>query len=154
MKKYYMSFIDFSEVINITADPVQLTKATERMTDLGLLTEKGNPSVAQLNTLAVQTTGVFLDKLQKRVARRDGGICVVRDTFRKLFDKKEYHAMFFFLAFMYGFIQWQVPEKIALLPATPETLKIFMGEFISDFDKYMETESEAATENAETEESI
>lgn len=44
MKKYYMSFVDFSEIINVTADEELLGKACGRMTELELLTEKGNPA--------------------------------------------------------------------------------------------------------------
>ena len=42
MKKYYMSFVDFSEISNVTADEEQLKKSRDRMAELGLLTEKGN----------------------------------------------------------------------------------------------------------------
>ena len=40
MKKYYMSFVDFSEISNVTADEEQLKKSRDRMAELGLLTEK------------------------------------------------------------------------------------------------------------------
>ena len=42
MRKYYLSHIDFSELVNVTADEEQLGSARERMTELKLLTEKGN----------------------------------------------------------------------------------------------------------------
>ena len=48
MKKYYMSFVDFSEISNVTADEEQLKKSRDRMAELGLLTEKGNPSLSQI----------------------------------------------------------------------------------------------------------
>lgn len=153
MKKYYMAFVDYSEIINLTADAEQLEKAKVRMTELELLTEKGNPSTTQLRALAEHTAGAFLDKLQRRITRRPGGITAVRDTFQKLHDKKEYNAMFLYLTFLYGFIEWQVPEKTVLLPASQEALKIFMGEFLAGFDKYLENkESEAAREDDRAEE--
>ena len=31
MKKYYMSFVDFSEISNVTADEEQLKKSRDRM---------------------------------------------------------------------------------------------------------------------------
>lgn len=37
MKKYYMSFVDFSEISNVTADEEQLKKSRDRMAELGLL---------------------------------------------------------------------------------------------------------------------
>lgn len=155
MKKYYMAFVDFSEIINVTADTEQLEKAKVRMAELELLTEKGNPSTTQLRALAEQTSGAFLDKLQKRVARRPGGITAVRDTFQKLFDKKEYHAMFLYLVFLYGFIEWQVPERTALLPASSEALKIFMTEFMTGFYKRLQKEeSEDIAEDDKTEEDM
>lgn len=155
MRKYYMSFVDFSEIVNLTADAEQLEKAKARMTELGMLTEKGNPSTAQLAILSTQTAGTFLDKLQKRLSRRPGGLPAVRDTFRKLYDKKEYNAMFLYLAFLYGFIEWQTPEKTALLPASPEALKFFMSEFVQDLDEYLEsTESEAPVTDEKAEEDM
>ena len=65
MKKYYMSFVDFSEIINVTADEEQLTKACDRMAELELLTEKGNPSTAQIGIVAQAEAGPFYDKLKK-----------------------------------------------------------------------------------------
>lgn len=59
MKKYYMSFVDFSEIINVTADEEQLTKACDRMAELELLTEKGNPSPAQIGIVARQKPAPF-----------------------------------------------------------------------------------------------
>lgn len=47
MKKYYMSFVDFSEIVYVTADEEQLLQAKDRMTKLGLLTEKGNITLFQ-----------------------------------------------------------------------------------------------------------
>lgn len=51
MKKYYLSHIDFSELINVTADEEQLDIARERMIELGLLTEKGNPATAKIGSM-------------------------------------------------------------------------------------------------------
>lgn len=137
MKKYYMSFIDFSEVANVTADYEQIEKAKQRMIDLGLLTEKGNPSPAHISAIASSISSPFFDKLQRRIARRNGGIIAVRDTLRMLNDRKEYTAVFLYLAFLYGFLEWQVPEQLTLLPAVPDVMKCFASEFIADFDRYL-----------------
>ena len=108
MKKYYMSFVDFSEIINVTADEEQLTKACDRMAELELLTEKGNPSPAQIGSVAQAEAGPFFDKLKKRISRRPGGIAGAKDTMQKLYDRKEYTALFLYLAILYGFLEWQV----------------------------------------------
>ena len=36
MRKYYISHIDFSEIVNVTTDPAQLETARRRMKELGL----------------------------------------------------------------------------------------------------------------------
>lgn len=54
---------------------------------------------------------------------------------QKLYDRKEYTALFLYLAILYGFLEWQVPEKILLLPAVPDALKIFEGRFSGAFDE-------------------
>ena len=131
MKKYYMSFVDFSEIVYVTADEEQLLQAKDRMTKLGLLTEKGNPSTSEISSATEHISAPFFAKLQKRIARRPGGIVTVRDTMKKLYDKKEYTAVFLYLSFLYGFLEWRVPE------------------FISAFDKYLETNAPEGEENAE-----
>ncbi len=68
---------------------------------------------------------------------------------KKLYDKKEYTAVFLYLSFLYGFLEWRVPERVHLLPAAPEALKYFAAEFISAFDKYLETNAPEGEENAE-----
>lgn len=136
MKKYYMSFVDFSEILNVTADEAQLKKAESRMAELGLLTEKGNPSPAQIGAAVGNEATPFFDKLNKRIARRPGGIVGVRDTMQKLYGSREYTALFLYLAILYGFLQWQVPEKLLLLPAVPDALKLFEGDLLAAFDSY------------------
>ena len=153
MKKYYMSFVDFSEIINVTADEEQLTKACDRMAELELLTEKGNPSTAQIGIVAQAEAGPFYDKLKKRISRRPGGIAGAKDTMQKLYDRKEYTGLFLYLAFLYGFLEWQVPEKLLLLPAVPDALKTFEGDFLSALDERLAAEAEEneASANSETE---
>lgn len=150
MKKYYMSFVDFSEIENVTADEEQLEKAKSRMLELGLLTEKGNPSPSQINSMTTAVSLPFFEKLKRRISRRPGGISAVKDTFKKLYDKKEYTAIFLYLCILYGFMEWQVPERIRLLPAVLDTLKLFAADFITAFDTYMEkaeSDNESISEN-------
>ena len=151
MKKYYMSFVDFSEIINVTADEEQLTKACDRMEELELLTEKGNPSPAQIGIVAQAEAGPFYDKLKKRISRRPGGIAGVKNTMQKLYDRKEYTALFLYLAILYGFPEWQVPEKILLLPAVPDALKAFEGDFLSALDERLAAEAGESEAPADSE---
>lgn len=74
MKKYLMSFIDYSEIINVTADQEQLQNAKKRMTELGLLTDKGNIPLSQIDVVAVSEGPAFFAKLDKRLRCRAGGI--------------------------------------------------------------------------------
>ena len=146
-----MSFLDFSEIINVTADEEQLTNACDRMAELELLTEKGNPSPAQIGIVAQAEAGPFYDKLKKRISRRPGGIAGVKNTMQKLYDRKEYTALFLYLAILYGFLEWQVPEKILLLPAVPDALKIFEGDFLAAFDERLAAEAAGESTDAQTE---
>ena len=56
-----------------------------------------------------------------------------------------------YLAILYGFLEWQVPEKILLLPAVPDALKIFEGDFLSVFDERMAVEASGESTDTETE---
>lgn len=141
MKKYYMSFVDFSEISNVTADEEQLKKSRDRMAELGLLTEKGNPSLSQINSIVLSVSSPFFDKLRKRLSRRSGGFQQVHDTFQKLNNRKEYLGFYLYLSILYGFLEWQVPERVAVLPAVPEAIKAFVGDFMSAFDRSKKTDS-------------
>ena len=90
-----MSIIDFSEIENITADEYKLEELKKQMQEQGLLTEKGNPSNAQISTLCKQTSSRLLFKLNRRMPKRFGGIESIYKTFKMLEQRKEYTAMYF-----------------------------------------------------------
>ena len=137
MKKYYLSHIDFSEIINVTTDEAQLFRARERMLELGMLTEKGRPSTTALNSMVRGGSEAFFIKLQKRLRRRNGGAAAVKDTLKMLCDRKDYYGFFLYIAFLYGFVEWQVPERVTLLPAAPDALKYYCNEFVAAFDVFL-----------------
>lgn len=152
MKKYYLSHIDFSELINVTADPEQIKIARAKMQELGMLTEKGNPSVSSLTVTANNGSRSFFIKLRKRLRRR-GGIRGVRATLQMLHNRKDYYGFFMYIAFLYGFLEWQVPERVMLLPAVPEALKCYCGELLLALDKFLSSskDSEDIEEDEDTE---
>lgn len=137
MKRYYMSIIDFSEIENITTDENRIKELKNQMQKEGLLTEKGNPSYMQITAVVKQTSERFLNKLSKRIQNRDGGIEEVYNIFRMLEQRKEFIALYLYLAFLYGFIEWRVPRKIELLSSNRETLKMFFAEFLIQFDGFL-----------------
>lgn len=100
-----------------------------------MLTDKGKPSVRSLSKTANSELGPFYLKLRKRLRRR-GGVRAVNATLHMLYDRKDYYGFFLYLAFLYGFLEWQLPEKLTLLPASPEALKCYCGEFLDAIDKY------------------
>ena len=152
MKKYYLSHIDFSELINITADPVQLAEARKRMQELGMLTEKEKPSISSLTITAGSGSRSFFIKLRKRLRRRCD-IQVVRKTLQMLYNRKDYYGFYLYIAFLYGFLEWQVPERVMLLPAAPEALKCYCGELLSALDEFLSSskDNEEAEEDEDTE---
>jgi hypothetical protein len=147
MKKYYLSHIDFSELINVTTNEEQLSNARERMTELGLLTEKGNPATAAIGSMVSSLSKSFFLKLQRRLRNRSDGISAVRDTLKKLYDRKEYYGFYLYLSFLYGFLEWQVPSKLVLLPAVPEALRCYCTEFMLEFNKFIEENADVQTED-------
>ena len=134
MRRYFMSIIDFSEIENITADENRIEEIREQMQNEGLLTEKGNPSNAQITALVNQVSERFLYKLSRRIQNRFGGMEGVYAIFRMLEQRKEYTAMYFYLAFLYGFIEWRVPKRIELLSSNTDALKMFFTEFLNAFE--------------------
>lgn len=131
MRKYYMSYVDFTEIANITTDTEQLNRATERMKELGILTEKGNPSTVQLTSLANSIVPSFLSKLERRLRRREGVYQTTLNNICRLYEQKEYHGLYLYLAILYGFLEWRVPERLSLLPGDADTLKSYFAIFIA-----------------------
>lgn len=146
MKKYYLSHIDFSEIVNVTVDEEQLSRARERMKELKMLTDKGKPFVSSISVTAKTESIALFTKLQKRLHRR-GGIQSVKATLQKLYDRKDYYGCFLYLAFLYGFLEWQVPERITLLPAVPEALKCYCGELLTALDRFLSSGKDAESES-------
>lgn len=142
MRRYFMSIIDFSEIENITADENKIAELKVQMQKDGLLTEKGNPSNAQISALSKRVAERFLYKLSRRIQNRFGGLKGVYDTFQMLEQKKEYTAMYFYLAFLYGFLEWRVPRKVELLSSNSEALKIFFTEFSLRFEEFLNMSAE------------
>ena len=147
MKKYYLSHIDFSEIVNVTADERQIERAKQRMTELGLLTEKGNHATSVISSSTVRLSRSFISKLQKRLRRTDGGIRAVTNTLQKLCDRKDYYGFFLYIAFLYGFLEWQVPERIMLLPAVPEALKCYCNEQMDAINRFISENNTAESED-------
>lgn len=152
MKKYYLSHIDFSEIINVTSDEEQLQSARNRMAELGLLTEKGNPSTSAIVSMTQTSSKSFFVKLNKRLSRRFGGCELILNTIKKLCIRKDYYGIFMYIAFLYGFLEWQLPERVTLLPAVPEALKIYCLEFILDFEKWLADNTEDSAKQGNVEE--
>ena len=137
MKKYYISHIDFSEIVNVTTDEAQLSRATARMKELDMLTEKGIPKQSVIAGMADPDSKSLFIKLHKRLRRRNGGAKAVKEALQGLCDRRDYYAVFFYIVFLYGFVEWQVPERVTLLPAVPEALKYYCKDFVAAFDSFL-----------------
>jgi len=144
MKKYYVAHVDFSEIETVTTDQISHDAALERLTAEGALNAKGKPDPNYLNALSGSFAAPFLTKLARRVSRRRGGLAGVYETFKKLHAAKEYTAMYLYMAILYGFIEWRVPDIVTALPASPDALKLYMSEFMADFGEVL---NELAAEN-------
>lgn len=142
MKKHPLSHIDYFEIANITADGKQLDYAQTTMEKFGLLTEAGEPSVNMISAAANRSTAFFV-KLQRRLQHRVGGIAAVKDTLHMLLDRRDYYGFYLYITFWYGFVEWQVPEQIILLPAVPEALECYCAELMSAFDKFLQEKEES-----------
>ena len=142
MKKYDMSIIDLSEVINVTTDIEQLQNANERLKELGLLTEKGNVSAATVQRIIDRYAVPFFEKLQRRLARKPGFLEDIYDMFTSLIEREDFCGAYLYLTFWYGYLQWRVPEAIALAPADDRVLTCVAAALQKAFSKFMEETAE------------
>jgi len=147
MRKYYESHVDFTEIATVSNDEISKDNAIERLTEAGAINAKGKPDVSHLSTFSASISAPFFTKLEKRLSRRRGGIAEAYETLKQMQDGKEFTAMYLYIVIMYGFLEWRVQGILAQLPAVPDALKAFMGEFMSDFEEYM---SEMAARQEET----
>ena len=136
MKKYYMAFVDFSEIKNVTADKEQLELSRQKMIEYEILTTKGNPSITAIHSVAADFLPQFINRLDFRTSRLKDGMNGIYETMKELYSRKEYMGFYLYLAIMYGFIQWRMPEKIELLPASTQALKIFCTECLVYFERH------------------
>lgn len=146
MRKYYLSFVDLSEIINVTANPGQISWALEQLREHQLIDRLNEPNPIQIGNLAASLFPAFYSKLSLRIARWQGGILNVRQTLRKLMDLEDTIGMYLYLVVMYGFLMWKTPDQLQLLTVSRPALQCYMEAFLELLDAAAQ-ESEAKTEN-------
>ncbi len=137
MKKYDMSIIDLSEIENVTTDIAKLQKATDRLKELKMLDEKSNANIPEIRKLAESITKPLLGKLSSRIRRKTNGMMEIYENINSLFKRGEITAVYLYIAFIYGYLQWRVPEAVGLLPADDKALGVFANEFKKCFSEYI-----------------
>ena len=146
MRKYYLSFVDLSEVINVTANPDQISWALDQLRKSYFIDNLNEPNRIQIGNFAASIFPSFFDKLSIRIAHWQGGILSVHQTLHKLMDMEDYIGMYLYLVVMYGFLMWKTPDHLQLLGANPPALQCYMEAFLELFDNALR-EREAKTEN-------
>ena len=131
MRKYYVSYVDFAEFRNVTADASQLEAAEKALHDAGYLTDSGKADTHAISEFVGNIAPHFCQKLTRRLHYRPGGAGAVKDTLEKLMAQKEYTAVYLYLTLMYGYIQWKVPEPMILCSGNPQTLKALCTSFLA-----------------------
>ena len=150
MRKYYMSHVDFSEIDTLSNDEITRKNALAMMTEAGAINAKGKPDANVINNLSGSSSYQFFSKLSKRLSRRRGGIRAVYELLQKMQAAKEYTAMYLYIVIHYGFLECQVPRLVTCLPVIPEALKMFLTEFMADFEEFMSELDAQETADAET----
>jgi hypothetical protein len=134
MKKHQISHVDLSEIAAVTLNPERIQMSTVRLKALGAINGNGEVNINYLNTLSGALAAPFYAKLKRRLSRGNE-IIEFYDLMDKLRKSKEYTAMYLYLSIMYGFLEWQVPEPITHLPAVPDALITYLGEFMADLEE-------------------
>lgn len=137
MKKYDMSIVDLSEIANVTTDIEKLQKANARMKELGIIGENGSVNEITVKKLVKAITVPLFGKLNRRTRRHSGGMMEICENVVSLAERGEITAVYFYIAYLYGFLQWRVPEALSLLPADDEALTVFVSEFKNSFSEYI-----------------
>ena len=96
MKKYYMAFVDFSEIKNVTADKEQLELSRQKMIEYEILTTKGNPSTAAIHNIAADFLPQFINRLDFRTSRLKDGMNGIYETMKELYSRKEYMGFYLY----------------------------------------------------------
>ena len=144
MKKYFVSHVDLSEIATVSATAGEKEKILERLSELGVLNTKRKPDMGYIKDMSDSLSRSFFVKLKKRLSRwRNGGIDGIYNTMKNMYAAKEYTAVYLYLSIFYGFLEWQVPPEVTLLPASVEALKAYEGEFMKAFELFMNNVEEA-----------
>ena len=145
MKKYDMSIIDLSEISNITVNVEKLQNANEKMKEMGLLNENGSVNESAVKSLVNDITVPLFGKLSRRIRRYPDGMMEVYENVASFVERGEITALYFYVAFIYGFLQWRVPQAVSLLPADDKALEAFAKEFKNCLSRHINS-SDGKTE--------
>lgn len=134
MKRYFESHIDFSEIESITTNEEQITATNDELAELGLLNgKKINPE--PINE-AIQPE-MFFNRIDRRMKNRPGKFQDIVSTLHMLYDRRDYYAVYLYVVFLFGFVQWRTPRPFAVLAANPDYLKQYLPELLRLLDEYM-----------------
>lgn len=134
MKRYFESHIDFSEIESITTNEEQITATHDELAELGLLNgKKINPEPI---SEAIQPE-MFFNRIDRRMRNRPSGLENMVSTLHMLYDRRDYYAVYLYVVFLFGFVQWRTPHPFAVLAANPDYLKQYLPELLQLLDEYM-----------------
>ncbi len=137
MKRYNMSIIDLSEIRNITANKDTLETAEGMLIEREILNASGDVDKARIKEINELNAQGFLTKLMRRNRRRGGFFEDVYDTLNMLNKSGEYAAMYLYIVFLYGSVEWRIPLEVNLVSSNFEALKLYCKEFLKSYKSFL-----------------
>ena len=151
MKKHDCSVIGFSEIENITTDYKKIKNTSDKLKMLGIIMADGGVNIDRIKQIVSDISISFFSKLKRKFIHREGGISEVFLNYSMMVERAEYIGAYFYLAFLYGFWQWNIPKEITLMPADDNVLKCFIVEFGKRFSLQIENMLCLSGDNREVE---
>ena len=137
MKRYNMAIVDLSEIRNITANKETLKTAEEFLVEREIISSSGEINKARIKEINDFNANDFLTKLMRRNHRKEGYFEDTYNTLSMLNKSGEYNAMYLYIVFLYGSIEWRIPLAVNLISSNYEALKFYCKEFLKSYKSFM-----------------
>ena len=80
---------------------------------------------------------MFFSRIDRRMKNRPSGLENIANILHMLYDRRDFYAVYLYVVFLFGFVQWRTPRPFAVLAANPDYLKQYLPELLRLLDEYM-----------------
>lgn len=130
IRNRYTSLINSREYQAATCNEEARQSANNRLAEIGAIDGKGKPNEEFITEHAQNNGQSFIRRYIAYFGGTDEALTAV-NTLLDMYDNEQYIAMYFYLAILYGQIDWRVPGLLSCLPVNMDGLIIYLDIFLN-----------------------